>query len=284
VAEHAVAYADTAGASTLDVSGLDATLLMNMTETVMPWPNMADSAIASAIFGQHAIVPQVDPSSPVLVEPEGTTIQRGTDIRFLRRLARRNGFDCYVQPEPISGLDFGYFQARQLAGLPQAVISVSFGEDTNVEEFRIRYELARPTAAIASGLDVTTKTPQPAVAPEALELPLGLEPTLLREIPPGIIRPAGTGLPRTPELQTAIQGMVTRSIWAVVAEGVVGSDVPVLRPGGLINIRGAGRLYNGSYFLTRVRHTIAPGHYQQHFEARRNAVTETGAELYVEVA
>ena len=48
--------------------------------------------------------------SPVLIEPEGTTIQRGTDIRFLRRLARRNGFDCYVQPEPLSGLDVGHFQ------------------------------------------------------------------------------------------------------------------------------------------------------------------------------
>src|SRR5215471_19253228 len=49
-----------------------------------------------------------------LTEHEGTTIQRGTDIRFLRRLAQRNGFDCYVQPEPLSGLDFGHFHARQL--------------------------------------------------------------------------------------------------------------------------------------------------------------------------
>ena len=81
---------------------MDATLVMNMTDSVTPWPNMPDSAIAAAIFGTHAIVPEVDPTSPVLVEPEGTTIQRGSDIRFLRRLARRNGFDCYVQPEPLS--------------------------------------------------------------------------------------------------------------------------------------------------------------------------------------
>jgi len=36
--------------------------------------------------------------------------------------------------------------------------------------------------------------------------------------------------------------------------------------------------------VTRVRHTISQGHYEQHFEAERNAVTETGAELYVEIA
>jgi len=284
VTEHTVTYADDPGSSTLEVSGLDATFLMNMNETVMSWPNLPDSAIAAAIFGQHAIVPEVDPTSPVLIEPEGTTIQRGTDIRFLRRLARRNGFDCYVQPEPLSGLDVGYFRARQLQGLPQAVLSVSFGDDTNVQDFKIRYELARPTAALAAGLDIPTKTPQPALAPAALELPLGLEGTLLRELPPGIVRPADTGLPGTSELQNALQGLVSRSTWAVVAEGTVGSDVSILRPGGLVNIRGTGRLYNGSYFVTRVRHTISSGTYEQRFEAKRNAVTETGAELYVEVA
>ena len=94
---------------------------MNLEEKVTPWPNLPDSAIATAIFGQHAIVPQVDPTSPVLTEPEGTTIQRGTDIRFLRRLARRNGFDCYVQPEPIRASTSGT-STRQLAGMPQAVL------------------------------------------------------------------------------------------------------------------------------------------------------------------
>jgi hypothetical protein len=283
VTEHRVTYADEPGAATLDVSCMDATLLMNMTETVMSWPDMPDSVIASAIFGEHGIVPQVDPTSPVLTEPDGTTIQRGTDIRFLKRLAARNGFDCYVQPEPVSGIDFGYFRTRRLVGVPQAVLSVSFGEDTNVQDFTIRYEAAKPTTALAVGLDVATKTPQPALAPAALELPLGIEGALLRELPPGVVRPADTALPRTAELQNAIQALVNRSAWAVTAEGTVGSDVSVLRPGGIVNIRGLGRLYNGSYYVTRVRHKIAAGDYTQRFEARRNALTETGAELYVEV-
>jgi hypothetical protein len=284
VSEHGVSYGAEAGSSTLEVTGMDATFLMNLQEKAMPWPNLPDSAIAMAIFGQHAVVPQVDPTPPVLTMPEGMTVQRGTDIRFLRRLARRNGFDCYVQPEPLSGLDFGYFKARQLIGVPDAVLSVGFGTNSNVSDFRIRYELGRGTTAIAANIDPLTKAPQPAIAPVSLEIPLGIEPTLLRELPPPIARPADTGLPRTPELQRAVQAMVDRSTWSVVAEGTVGMDVPVLRPGGLVSIRGAGRLYNGSYFVTRVSHTIAAGQYEQRFEARRNAVTETGAELYVEVA
>ena len=135
-------YADDPGASTLEVSGLDATALMNLEEKVVAWPNMPDSAVASSIFAQHQLVPRVDVTSPVLVEPEGTTIQRGTDIRFLRRLARRNGFDCYVQPDALTGVDTGHFRARSLFGTPDAVLPSNFGDDTNVSDFQISYDLA----------------------------------------------------------------------------------------------------------------------------------------------
>ncbi len=283
VTDHHVTYADTPGGSSLEVTAMDATFMMNLTEKVTPWPNLPDSAIAAAIFGQNEVIPQVDPTSPVLVEPEGMAIQRGTDIRFLRRLARRNGFDCYVQPEPLSGLDVGHFGKRELVGLPQATLSVCFGGDTNVQDFSVRYELAKPTMAIAAQLDTTTKTPQPGLAPVSLLPPLGLEPTLLRELPPGMVLPTGTGLTNAGDLQQAAQAVADRSTWAVLAEGAVGPDLAVLRPGGLVAIRGAGRLYNGNWFLTRVRHTIAAGRYEQRFQATRNAVTETGGELYLEL-
>jgi hypothetical protein len=283
VTHHHVTYADAPRNSSLEVTAMDATFVMNMTEKAMPWPNLPDAAIASAIFGQHALIPEVDPTSPVLVEPEGTTTQRGSDIRFLRRLARRNGFDCYVQPEPLSGLDVGRFGARRLVGLPQAVLNVSFGGETNVSGFTVGYELAKPTMAIATQLDTTTKAPQPGPAPASLLPPLGLEPTLARELPPGMARPVGTGVTHAGDLQAAAQGIVDRSTWAVACEGTVGEDVGVLRPGGLVAIRGAGRLYNGNWFVTRVRHTLGAGRYEQHFEATRNAVTETGAEVYAEV-
>lgn len=283
VSDHRVTYADDPGGSSLEVTAMDATHVMNMIEKVMPWPNMPDAAIASAIFGQYALIPQVDPTTPVLIEPEGQTTQRGTDIRFLRRLARRNGFDCYVQPEPFSGLDIGHFHKRELLGMPQAVLSVSFGGDTNVSNFNVRYEATKPTAAIAVQLDTLTKTPQPGPAPVSLLPPLGLEPTLLREVPPAIARPVGTGVVHAGDLQGAAQAIVDRSTWAVTCEGVVGADVGVLRPGGLVAVRGAGRVHNGYWYVTRVRHTIGAGRHEQRFEAQRNAVTETGAEIYLEI-
>lgn len=244
---------------------------------------MPDSAIAASIFGQYGIVPQVQPTSPQLVEPEGSTIQRDTDIQFLKWLARRNGFHCYVQPEPVSGIAQAYFKPPPApAGPPQAVLNVDMGPETNVEGFQVNYAMTRPTAAIAAGLDVATKAPQPALAPASLQPPWGLEPTLSRVIPPPNVRPAGMGLFTTGELQPAVQAIVDDSSWAVEAHGTVGPDVGILRPGGVLNVRGAGRVLSGSYYATRIAHSISRnGNYTQWFQARRNAVGMTGAELYI---
>jgi phage protein D len=278
-----VVYGDVAGTSKLEVTGLDKTMMMNLHEKVTPWPNLPDGAIAAAIFGQNALVPMVQPTSPTLVEPEGTTIQRGTDIRFLRRLARRNGFDCYVQPEPLTGIEQGFFRPRQTLGVPQAVLNVAMGNETNVNSFQVRYHMTRPTSVAAANLDTTTKAPQPALAPASLQPPMGIEPTLTRVLPPPVVRPADTGLVRTSELQTLAQAIADKSSFAILAEGEVGPAVGILRPGGFVNVRGAGRLLNGSYFVTRVTHTITRDEYKQRFEAQRNAATMTGAEVFVDL-
>jgi len=278
-----VTWSESAGGSVLEVTGLDATALMNLEEKVTQWPNLPDTAIAAAILGQYGLVPQVGSSSPVLVQPEGTTIQRGTDIRFLRRLALRNGFDCYVQPEPLTGLDFGHFEPRQTSGLPQAVLNVAMREQTNVSDFAIRYDMLRPTTVNATGLDASSKQSQPAPAPAPEQAPLGAEPALLRVPTTPVVRPVDTGLPRTAELRTAAQAIVDRSSWAIAASGQAGPDVGLLRPGGIVNIRGVGDVYSGSYVVTTVRHTLSADGWTQRFEASRNALRATGGELFAGV-
>jgi hypothetical protein len=285
VTRQEVTYAEEPGASVLEVSGMDATHLMNLQEKVMPWPNLPDNAIAAAIFGQYAVVPRVHPTPPLLVEPEGTTTQRGTDIRFLKRLARRNGFDCFVQPEPLSGLDMGFFQPPATGpGVPQAVLNVNMGAETNVLGFNVSYEMTQPTSVVAAGLDAATKAPQPALAPVPLAVPMGLEPALLRILPPPIVRPADTGLMRTSELQTAAQAILAESSLAVRASGTVPGNAGILRPGGIVNVRGAGRVFSGSYYVTRVSHSLSrEGGHMQRFEALRDAVGLTGTELFIDV-
>ena len=165
--------------------------------------------------------------------------------------------------------------------MPDAVLNVNMGSETNVAEFKVRYDMTQPTSAVAAGLDATTKAPQPALAPVSIQPPMGVEPALLRVVPTPVVRPADTGLVRSSELQAYAQGIADASSFAVAAEGEVGPDVGVLRPGRLVAVRGVGRLYNGLYLLTRVTHRISDEGYSQTFQAVRNAATMTGAEPYV---
>jgi hypothetical protein len=290
-------YDDQSGSSALEITGLDATMLMNLQEKVLAWP-MTDAEIAQQIFTQYRITPMVSPTLRSLAETEGTTTQRGTDIRFLRRLAQRNGYECFVLPDPQTGIDLGYFgPATNYPDPADAVLNVRMGSDTNVSEFKIRYDMTRPTTAIGMGVDVQTRTPtafpvvSPATPPPIDNLypfgtPMGLDDALRRSFGPlsqPIIFPAETGQFTAPGLGTATQAIVNRSSWAVMAEGTVGSDVGVLRPGNTINVRGVGLFFNGSYYVTRVSHTIDCDSYIQKFEAQRNAVTMTGNELFVQV-
>jgi hypothetical protein len=294
VAGQQVLYDDVGGGSAIEITGMDATMLMNLQEKVAPW-STTDSDIAAQIFSQYGITPMVSPTLASLAENEGTTTQRGTDIRFLRRLAQRNGYDCFVVPDPRSGTDLGYFvPAANYPGAPAAVLNVRMGAATNVSEFKIRYDMTRPTAAASSGVDVQKRKRTDFTVTDAAIPPpfgnlypfgaaMGRESTLHRAVgQQPMIHPAETGQFTAPGLSAATQAIVNRSSWAVMAEGTVGPDVGVLRPGSTVNVRGVGLFFNGSYYVTRVNHTIETDSYVQKFEAQRNAVKMTGAELFVQ--
>jgi hypothetical protein len=273
------------GQSTLEVVGMDATsTLMNQQDKVMPWPNMPDFAIAAAIFGQYAMIPATIPTPPSRTILQTTTIQRTTDIRFIKQLAQRNSYECYVQPDPILGLDTGYFGPPKTTMPPQGVLSVDFGIATNTENFNVRSDMLQPTSVLATMLDPTTKAPLPGIAPAALEPPMGLLPTLLRLIPPPISRPAGTDAANASEMMTNSQSIANRSSRAIHGTGEVdGLKLgKVLRPGLPVAVRGAGREHSGYYYVTQVKHTLSNDKYTQHFDAWRNAVGLTGAELFID--
>ena len=283
VTQALVRYADEPAGSALEVTAMDATMLMNLEEKVKAWPNMSDGLIATMIFAEYSITAMPDSTSPVISQPEGMTLQRGTDIRFLQRLARRNGFECYVQPEPITGLDMGSFGAPRTFSAPSAVLNVNMAEHTNVSNFTVRHRMLRPTRVLAAGIDASNVSSQNAQATSVTENRLGALDTLsqLDRMPTVLL--SDTGLMKSGDLRTLAQAVANRSAWAVQAGGLVGEDVGVLRPGTIVNIRGAGAQMSGSYYLTRVSHTIDGNGYAQRFEARRNATGLTGSELFVQL-
>ena len=84
------------GRSILNITAMDPTVLMTLDETVKPWPDMADSDIATTIFSdrKYGFTPVVDDTGYTRRSEEETVMQRGTDIQLLQQLAGRNGFEC----------------------------------------------------------------------------------------------------------------------------------------------------------------------------------------------
>jgi hypothetical protein len=80
-----VTYSEAGGLDGSEVTAMDATYSMNLEEKmVTSWPNLPDSRDRRPrSSAQHTIVPQIDPTSPVLIRAGGDDHPRGTDIRFL---------------------------------------------------------------------------------------------------------------------------------------------------------------------------------------------------------
>jgi hypothetical protein len=274
------------GGSRLEVVGMDALgTLMGVIEQPFIWPNLPDSEVARIIFGKYAILPSfVIPTPPTRTMLDTTTTQRVSDARYLIQLAQRNAYELFIQPDPLIGLDNGFFRPPLPVQPPQGVLSIDFGTETNLNSFQVSNDMLRPTSVVSLSSDPRTRAPIPAAAPVATELPMGLEPSLLRILPPPIERPAETDAANPAEVQFQAMARVNETSRAVNASGEVDGTKfkRPLRVGMPVLVRGVGRQMSGLYYVTHVTHRISQDEYTQSFRAWRNAVGLTGVEVFVD--
>lgn len=279
-----VQFANQPGQSTFDVVAMDPTVLMNLEEKVKAWPNMSDSDIASAIFGDAAygFRTVVDTTEWRREEQTQTILQRGTDIRFLKELAARNGFECFVETNSETGETEGHFHAPRLGETTQGVLTVNMGEATNVNAFRARFEMLKPVTAQVVGLDVDSRETQPVEARESSDSELGATRTNTADRPRRVLL-ARTGMAQSGELQAYAQAVVDQSAMAIHAEGEVNTAAyGLLRAKRPVAVRGVGQQFSGVYYVEKVLHTLDGSGHVQRFSLRRNALGTTGRERFVD--
>lgn len=271
-----------AGKSLVEIVAMDATVLMDLDEKVRAWPDQSDSTVATAIFGDYGFDTDVDTTDFVRQESDVTSIQRGSDISFLHRLAERNGFECFLAVGA-GGRTTGHFHAPRLDQSSQTVLSVNLGTETTIDSFKARYDMLKATTAAASGIDAHDAATQPVQAPSASQKSLGGASTIPTDRPRTKLLP-GTGLSRAGELQTLAQAVVDRSAYAITAEGVVNAGAlgQVLEAKQPVLVRGAGLQFSGEYYVQRVLHRFEHGSYQMHVNLKRNAAGLSHRESFQE--
>ena len=276
-----ITFSNEPGQSVLEVVAMDATVLMNLEEKIRPWPNMADSDIASTIFGEYGFTPQVESTQLTRQEVDQTVIQRCTDIQFLRELAQRYGYECFVELVSQSGTVIGHFHPPQLDATPQGVLSINLGEATNINNFEARFDMLQPVVADAAGLAIGSQADQSASISNVSQSELGSD-SVVNGSQQRRVLLSHTGLAETGELQTYAQAVVDQSAWAIIAEGELNTVAygNVLRAKRPVLVRGAGRQFSGTYYVEKVQHLITGEGYTQHFTLRRNATGLAGTESF----
>jgi phage protein D len=276
-------FANQPGTSILNVVAMDPTVLMNLRQVVKAWPNRSDSDVAREIFSaaDYNFTPIVEATNWRRQENQQTMIQRGTDIQFLQELARRNGFEVYIETNGKTGVVEGHFHAPRLNVPPQGVLSVNMRDATNVNSFNARFDMLRPSTVQTTNLDVQSRETQQSQVSRSSSTTLGRE-TALGSQQPRVVLPAQTGLSRTGEQQPFAQALADESALAITADGELNTVAygAVMRAKRPIAVRGAGKQFSGTYYVERVNHILTADSYKQNFTLRRNALGLTNRESF----
>ena len=270
--------------SELVVTAMDPTVLMHLDEKVKAWNNMMDSDVATSIFSDagYRFTPVVESTKWSRHENDHTLMQRGTDIQFLRQLADRNGFECFVEMNDAGEVE-GHFHPPKHDAQPQGTLTVNMGSATNVNRFRAKYDMLGPAKAKAATIDPADKSVQKSQADDATQADgMGEDATVPTDRPRTVLL-SQLGMAQAGEVQRFAQSVVDRSSWSIVAEGEVntvayGGALKAKKP---VMVRGVGRQFSGRYYVERVLHQIGgDGSYTQKFTLRRNATGLTGSENF----
>jgi len=259
---------------------MDKSVLLSLEEKIKTWPNKKDSDIAGEILDQYKkfnLTPEVDETGVPYKESIATITQRESDINFLRRLARRNNFECYVEGDKV------YFSEPKLEGESQGVLSCQFGGETNVECFSFEVNALAPTQVAMTQVDRVKKDVMNIPGVTGMQKALGaIDANGLSTdgIPPAKIY---MDMPPQVECSQGEKGCLRayqQGQWFLTAEGTIDGNRfgRVLKARKIVTVKGVGANYSGEYYVSHVTHSFTPEGYIQYFKVKRNALQVTGSE------
>lgn len=266
------------GQSTLNVSGEDLTVLMDLEKhDGDEFPGMSPETRVETIlsdYGNVGIIPAVIPS-PFSETPnpeEQAPQQQGTDLEYINYLARETGYVFFIEPGPVPGTNKAYWGPDVKIGIPQPALNVDMDAFTNVESLNFNVSTQERTQPVVRvqvpDTEEFLEIPVPDISP--LNPPLGAVPLPWQ---------------RTEQLEDVANLSMAQAagraiaLAARTADGVSGSgSLDVVRYGRLlkarqlVGVRGAGLAFDGLYYVNSVTSTLKRGEFKQNFNLSRNGL------------
>lgn len=298
ITRHELTASNEPGKTQLTVTGTDVSQVMDLIDfSGFPWPALPFEARVLAMIGKYApygMVPMVLPSVMLTVRNplNGIDQQSGTDLAYIRQLAQYVGYTFHVRPGPQVGMSVAYWGPHVKVGEVQPALTVNMDQASNVESLTLGFDGIGKKVFIFFIQEPNSRAPIPIPLPDITPLnpPLGLK----LPLPLGFERidyqlNQDEDVDRTTAKLDAAAAALRGLARATRAADVIGGSGSlkvsrygrVLRPRKLVGVRGAGRTYDGHYYVKSVTHSIRPGDYTQSFQLARNALVSVTNEVPV---
>lgn len=276
--------------SWVEVLGSDTSAVMDREAKSAIWDSGTDSDAVRAILDDAEVEYELDIEDTTggYAEDKHTLVQRESDLRFIRKRARLNGFLFWISCDE-DGNETAHFRRPPLdgeepAGGPGLPIDLPlpFGSgeaqklvinlaDANLQELDISWDVERPTAVEALQLDLNTKGDldgsMPAT-PQTILGDLGIQDVAGETRSTLLVAPADD----VGALQSRAEGALIEADWFIRASCETSAHAlgGVVRAHTLVELDGAGPRHSGSYFVAAVRHLIDVDAHRMQIELVRN--------------
>ena len=291
--------------SYVEVRCLDASCLMHLDARQATWDQKSDGDIARKLFSDYGFSVAGVQDGTRRDASRAHWVQRSSDADFLRKLAKRNGFECYLEStkaEPETGEHPGaslvaHFRPPGLEEPVQPALELFPEATTTVMDLRARWDLHRPARVRGGHLDERTRhwleeeidSPSPRqgdkLPTQGTQTRLDLVRDRLNTLAKGRrLEMVGLQLDQVPhdpsEIHTLAWSAYVHEHWLAEATvRVQGLRYPgVLRARRPIALLGAGKLMDGPWYAQQVRHQWirddSPARYELDVSLVRNALGE----------
>lgn len=263
--------------STLVVHGADTSLALDRESKTAIWSDQTDSDAVSAILGDAGFMgADVEATDASHALDKHALVQRDTDYRFIRKLARRNGYLFWMSYDG-DGMDTAHFAPPSLEGEPAAELVLNLklpehGSLPNIDRLEIEWDVEKATSVEAAQLDLNTKGDIDGSAAKSEATLLGAKG--LQDIT-GDVRShrVTAAVDDAGDLKARGQAVLTEASWFLKAVCHTSMEQvrQALAPPALVNVRGAGSRHSGLYLIRAVHHKINAVAHKMDIELVRNA-------------
>jgi hypothetical protein len=281
ISKHQVVPSNEPGRSTLHVTGEDISVKLSLEDQNLTYPNQKDSDIVKKLLADAGFVPQVTETNDTPSNTERIRTQQCNHLKYIQHLAQRNGFIFYVEPTNVPGVNNAYWGKEKREGGSQPALTLNMGPQTNVDTpINFSFNALGPTEPEVSIIDSSTKL--------AIQIPL-----------PSSFLPSLTSQPAKPLRKTKSRDTANLSYAQALLKAITGvseasdaieatGEVDAVRYGRalrarrLVDVRGAGQSYDGTYYVKEVVHNITRlprGEYKQSFTLTRDGRGASGTSV-----